>query len=265
MMAQLGGFVAFACSALLFAACGDTARNSANSDTSDATTDTSGTSTATSGSGGSTTQGVTATAATSSGTGTGGTAMPSCPSFEPAAGSTCSEEGLVCTFANCQPPDYNDGHVLTCVAGAWTLTHVSACPSSPLCPLTPPLVGSACNETINSSACTFENACGVYLEVACVDGTWQTAGAKDKAAPADPALPLPTCPTYPPFYGDPCCPSAVPEACDYSGTATGTDGAAGASFRINPTVSTSGGGAEPPPTLLCAICTAQMTWDYCPE
>lgn len=187
--------------------------------------------------------------------------MTSCPSFEPAAGSTCTQEDQVCGYEHCAPPDYNDRHMLTCINGAWTITDVSACPVQP-CPATPPVLGSVCYENVAPERCIFANACGADLEVACVEGTWQAVGAEDSDGPGeDPALPAPMCPAYPPYLGDPCCPTTVPEICDYSATATGTDGAAGASFLIQP--GSTSGGAEPPITLTCARCTPEMTWSYC--
>jgi len=171
----------------------------------------------------------------------------------------------VCVFENCQPPDYNDRHQLTCLAGAWTLTALSTCEMGP-CPATPTVPGSACDEDFTPGPCTFVDACAGSYEVLCIDGSWQTSvdGDSDAPYPEDelPAPPVPECPLYPPYLGDPCCPTAVPEVCDY--TQGGPDGAAGASFIILPGAATSGGGAEPPPTLSCAVCSAQMTWASCP-
>jgi hypothetical protein len=259
MMVQTGGLVAIACSALLLGACGGTTKNGADPDTSDSATPTNTSGSGTTGTGGATTQTVTAAASTGSNTGTGGTTMvPSCPSFEPAVGSTCPEPEQVCGYQNCRAPDYNDQHLLTCLNGAWTITDVTPCQVE-VCPAIPPAVGSACNESVMPGPCAFANACGTYLEVECVGGAWQATGSDDRAAP-DPAPPLPVCPEYAPYLGDACCPTTVPERCDYS--MSGTDGAAGASFLVNPT--TTGAGAEPPPTLTCAICTPEMTWGYCP-
>ncbi len=168
----------------------------------------------------------------------------------------------MCGYEQCAPPEYNDRHLLTCINGAWALTESTACPPLP-CPPTPPVLGSVCEEHVTPELCTYADACGGAFEVACVEGNWQAAGGEERDVPAAPDPPAPMCPPYPPYLGDPCCPASVPETCDYSATATGTDGAAGASFLINPVGSTSGGGAEPPLTLTCAVCTPQMTWGYC--
>jgi len=72
----------------------------------------------------------------------------------------------------------------------------------------------------------------------------------------------PLCPALPPNAGDRCCPTAVPERCDY--TESGTAGAAGASFIIIPGTST-GGDSDAPYPLPCAVCTDQMYWSICPQ
>lgn len=260
MMARTRGFVAFVFSVLLNSACGSTTRNDVKSDTSDAGTDTTSAAGNTTGSGGSTTESVTAVGNTGSGTGTGGTTPNDCPSFEPAQGSTCTQANLRCFYENCQAPEYNDAHLLACSDGAWVLSDITTCQTNECPEVAQP--GTYCDASVTPGPCSFVDVCGASQEVECVDGSWQAGSAEERAAPGeDPVAPV--CPTYPPYLGYPCCPTQVPEICDYT---AGTDGAAGASFLINPATSTSGGGAaEPPPSLTCAVCTPDMTWHPCPE
>lgn len=239
------------CLGLAFA-CGNTTRNDAHEATTNGPTTAAGPTT------GGLTNGGTST-------GSGGTTGTDCPSLEPAVGSGCSVVNRVCWYANCTAPEYRDYHELHCVDGAWTLAFSEACQVGP-CPAEPPVIQSYCDASVTPGPCSAVDACGEGREVVCSNWAWQTTDDKlperpitDGAGGAGAAAPM--CPAEPPYAGDRCCPRAVPERCDYTGG--DPDGAAGASFLIDPTSTGSAGDA--PYRLQCAVCTDQMYWSNCPQ
>jgi hypothetical protein len=260
-LAELSTCASCLCLGLAFA-CGETTKNNAHDETTTGSTTATGPTNGGSVTGGPTTSGTT--------TGGGGTTGSDCPSLEPAAGSACPMDNRVCAYDNCAAPDYRDYHELNCVNGAWVLAFTEACPVGQ-CPADTPFVGSYCNAGVTPGPCSAVDACGEVREATCFDWTWQTldnklpelpgtsAGGADGAG-MDPVVPQ--CPVNPPYSGDRCCPGAVPERCDY--TEGDPDGAAGASFLINPVTST-GGDGDAPYVLQCAVCTDQMYWSSCPQ
>ena len=205
---------------------------------------------------------------------------PDCPSVQPAAASSCAIEGLGCRYNNCVAPNYWDNAILICEEGAWDVVGTEACMSPDECP---PYVtlGDACGwEGWQGSLgpCNGSNACGQY-QAYCIDGSWQLRaddpapgaggeGGADGTAPSTSATtsppPVPQCPTFPPFQGNPCCPSDVPAYCDYSELSS-------ESVSATQTVSSAVGGPAGTVggafSLFCAECSPSMFWiasDACP-
>lgn len=202
-----------------------------------------------SGTGGSGTTGNDTTSEDTSGqsSGTGGTNSASCPSVEPAVGSSCSPSAQSCSFINCVAPDYRDDHVMACINGAWALTSEVICDADPLpCPSSLPAQGQACDAASTPGPCSALDACGVVQFAYCTTGVWEfqsSDGAEDRAAPApgtggatvvgtatattgaDIPVQEPVCPANPPTLGAACCPASFPEYCDYgAGGAGGNSG-----------------------------------------
>lgn len=223
----------------------ETSANSASSETSSGSGGSADSGTGGDGSGG---DGTTSADSAGENTGTGGTNSGSCPSLEPAVGSSCASEGEQCAFVNCVAPDYRDDHTLTCLNGAWALSAEVVCEEeADQCPASPPVRGRACDEATTPGPCTAVDACGSAQLAYCTNGVWvyeAPDGDADRIAPAAggatvvgtaaptgsattgavPEPELPECPLNPPVLGSPCCPSDYPALCDYA-----SDGSAGSS------------------------------------
>ena len=272
--AQLGSCASCLCLGLAFA-CGETAQNDVHDEMGNASRTASGpTNGVTSGSvtSGSITSGGPTTGAFGMGaygTGgfptdgfpTGGGVVNYCSSLEPAEGSACDTEGRVCRYANCTAPDYRDSHELNCVNGAWVLAVAQTCPVGP-CLAEPPRMRSACDLSLTPGPCPALDGCGDVREAQCNSGIWIATDDEDADAKlpgssgggASGAAEAPICPASAPYFGEPCCPAAVPEKCFYADAET--EGAAG----VN-----TGGEWVPRPLTGCARCTDPMIWENCEE
>jgi len=188
-------------------------------------------------------------AVTVTGTG-GGTGNTTCPTFEPAPGASCTDEGTSCEFTNCVAPDFRNDHTLTCVDGAWVLADEVEC--LPGCPETTPVIGDSCDETATPGPCPVTNACGTAYAY-CSAGEWslQASGRvpmpdpnPDGAGGSSSIIAL-ICPNPAPALGSACCPSRYPTFCDYeSGQGVPGAGGSGSGFAPPPGTTGSQGGAE---------------------
>jgi hypothetical protein len=225
--------------------------------------------------------------------GTGGTTNSDCPSVEPAISAACEAGVPDCSYPNCVAPDYRDGHMLTCVNGAWALAQVTRCEGNgDQCPNSPAIQGAACDVSVTPGPCTGVDACGSARNMYCNEGRWSvvevaeiippTGGGGASSVGVAATVVTTTggiggeCPLEQPPVGQACCPASYPTTCDYlpdSGSdSVGTTGPASAavgsftggytSAGVTVTTVTTTGGAPVP--VSCIYCDAgTSSWRLC--
>lgn len=139
-----------------------------------------------------------------------------CPSSQPATGSACTDMGLACEYGS--DPSYSCDAVVTCMAGAWTVSQ--AAPSTPCpvtnvaaCPATYADVsqGATCDPQAN---CDYPQArCFCDVQCATLCETQVDGGPNEKTWWCDVPAPPTTCPVPRPRVGSAC--TAAGEMCDY--------------------------------------------------
>ena len=139
--------------------------------------------------------------------------MTACPPMPPSAGTTCTREGLVCTFGD--DPRASCRTRATCTSATWAITSPRCVPLPTDCPATPS-AGAVCG--------TPDNVC------AYADGTRCNCAFCPLSGPACMPTPPPhyfcvpppsnaQCPRLMPNLGDACTSNGV--QCDYDGCGSG--------------------------------------------